>query len=237
MKGGDFESESDEADRCLSFRLCMANVLIVACQRIPDSGKKLFVKMITPRVVQSFQATEEAEIKAACVQILLSVAYHLKSYILLQSNELVDVALKCLRHGSVKEKMGGVKLVGCLMAGEEEVVDNISSGLMQARACLQDLLLSSDFDCEPDLRRICQQLLYKEEGPQSARNRMLQLFFTLAFSAAPLILYIPPPRNLNFFVETVESILRDVVSSASILQNRIGAAISRLLSVRLAAAA
>ncbi|KAF4366343.1 hypothetical protein G4B88_026670 [Cannabis sativa] len=38
---------------------------------------------------------------------------------------------------------------------------------------------------------------------------MLQFFFTTAFSAIPLTLYIPPPRNLNLFVETMEDALRE----------------------------
>lgn len=35
-------------------------------------------------------------------------------------------------------------------------------------------------------------------------EKMLQLFFTIAFSAAPLTLYIPPIRCLTVFVETME---------------------------------
>ncbi|CAN6913013.1 unnamed protein product [Brassica oleracea] len=35
-------------------------------------------------------------------------------------------------------------------------------------------------------------------------DEMLQLFFTIAFSAAPLTLYIPPIRCLTMFVETME---------------------------------
>ncbi|KAG5238488.1 F-box/WD repeat-containing protein [Salix suchowensis] len=38
---------------------------------------------------------------------------------------------------------------------------------------------------------------------------MLQLLFTVAFSAVPLTLYIPPVRSLNLFVETMEDLLRD----------------------------
>ncbi|KAE9620915.1 hypothetical protein Lalb_Chr01g0008061 [Lupinus albus] len=38
---------------------------------------------------------------------------------------------------------------------------------------------------------------------------MLQLFFTIAFSAAPLVLYIPPIRSLNLFVETMEDMYRE----------------------------
>ncbi|KAL2489074.1 Uncharacterized protein Fot_42366 [Forsythia ovata] len=35
------------------------------------------------------------------------------------------------------------------------------------------------------------------------------LFFTVAFSAVPLILYIPPIRSLNLFVETIEDMWRE----------------------------
>ncbi|KAK6285263.1 hypothetical protein POUND7_011442 [Theobroma cacao] len=38
---------------------------------------------------------------------------------------------------------------------------------------------------------------------------MLQLFFTIAFSAAPLTLYVPPIRSLNLFVETMEDLVRE----------------------------
>jgi len=33
---------------------------------------------------------------------------------------------------------------------------------------------------------------------------MLQLLFTVAFSAMPLTLYVPPDWSLNLFVETIE---------------------------------
>ena len=42
-----------EAPISLSFRLCMANVLISACQKISDFGKKRFAKKILPRLIQS----------------------------------------------------------------------------------------------------------------------------------------------------------------------------------------
>ncbi|KAG5252854.1 RING/FYVE/PHD zinc finger superfamily protein [Salix suchowensis] len=37
---------------------------------------------------------------------------------------------------------------------------------------------------------------------------MLQLFFAVAFSAAPLTLYVPSIRSLNLFVETMENVFR-----------------------------
>lgn len=46
----------DAATRLLTFRLCMANVLISACQKIPETGKKSYAKRITPRVIRSIKA-------------------------------------------------------------------------------------------------------------------------------------------------------------------------------------
>ncbi|CAL0326164.1 unnamed protein product [Lupinus luteus] len=37
---------------------------------------------------------------------------------------------------------------------------------------------------------------------------MLNLFFTIAFSSVPLILYFPPIRSVNLFVETIEVTLK-----------------------------
>ncbi|KAK8949087.1 hypothetical protein KSP39_PZI005575 [Platanthera zijinensis] len=38
---------------------------------------------------------------------------------------------------------------------------------------------------------------------------MLQLFFVVDFSAAPLTLYVPPMRSLNLFVETMDTLARE----------------------------
>ncbi|GFP89684.1 hypothetical protein PHJA_001112200 [Phtheirospermum japonicum] len=120
--------ESDECDRMgeatnrLSFRLCMANVLISACKKMSDIGKKAFIRKVLPCVIRSVGGMLEPEIRAACVQ----------------------------------EKMSGAKLLTCLMASEEDVVESISTGLLQARPLLQDL---ESTDPSPDVRLMCQQLL------------------------------------------------------------------------------
>ncbi|KAL6523246.1 hypothetical protein OROGR_016849 [Orobanche gracilis] len=147
---------TDEANMCLSFQLCMANVLISACKKIPDTGKKSFARKILPCVIRSVRGIVEPEITAACIQILFSVAYHLKSLIYPYANDLLSVALESLRKGSPKEKIAGAKLLACLMASEENVVESISTGLLEARSLLQDL---SSADPMPDVRLMCQQLL------------------------------------------------------------------------------
>ncbi|XP_042048334.1 uncharacterized protein LOC121794300 isoform X1 [Salvia splendens] len=146
----------DAATCLLTFRLCMANVLISACQKIPETGKKSYAKRITPRVIRSIKVVKDAEIRAACIQVLFTVAYNLKSLILPYSKDLLNNALTSLKQGSEKEKMGGAKLLMCLMASEEEVVESISGGLLKATMLLRNL---STTDPCAQVRQMCQQLL------------------------------------------------------------------------------
>ncbi|KAE9584881.1 hypothetical protein Lal_00024247 [Lupinus albus] len=46
---------------------------------------------------------------------------------------------------------------------------------------------------------------------------MLDLFFTIAFSSVPLILYFPPMRSFNLFVETIE----DTFKASTVYTNRV----------------
>ncbi|GFP89683.1 hypothetical protein PHJA_001112100 [Phtheirospermum japonicum] len=60
---------------------------------------------------------------------------------------------------------------------------------------------------------------------------MLQLLFTAAFAAAPLMLYIPPIRSLNFFVETTEFLLRGAISYALTVCPRLPLLVSSFLTI------
>lgn len=53
---------------------------------------------------------------------------------------------------------------------------------------------------------------------------MLQLLMALAFSAAPLTLYVPPVRSLSLFVEAMETVCRDCApySHGAVLRFRLG---------------
>ncbi|CAK7330797.1 unnamed protein product [Dovyalis caffra] len=59
------------------------------------------------------------------------------------------------------------------------------------------------------------------------------LFFTVAFSAVPLTLYIPPVRSLNLFVETMEDLLRESRGYTARFYPRARHVWSRLLDVLL----
>ncbi|KAI4385595.1 hypothetical protein MLD38_003602 [Melastoma candidum] len=55
---------------------------------------------------------------------------------------------------------------------------------------------------------------------------MLPVLFTVVFSAVPLTLYLPPLRNLNLFVETMENVTRDPCRTASIPVTAVPASLS-----------
>ncbi|PON49241.1 Coatomer beta subunit [Parasponia andersonii] len=140
----------------LSFRLCMANVLISACQKISDSGKKPFVKRTLPLLIRSVEAIRESDIRAACIQVLFSSVYHLKSVVCPYASELLKLSLKVLQKGSEKEKMAGAKLMASLMGSEDEILESISGGLVKARSVLSCI---SSTDPSMELRQICSKLL------------------------------------------------------------------------------
>ncbi|XP_057488030.1 uncharacterized protein LOC130774052 isoform X2 [Actinidia eriantha] len=145
-----------EAPISLSFRLCMANVLISACQKISDFGKKRFAKKMLPRLIQSVGVMMDSDIRAACVQVFFSAVYHLKSAILPYSFDLLKVSLKSIGEGSEKEKKAGAKLMASLMASEETILASIAGGLLEARTVLSNI---SSSDPSPEVRQICQKLL------------------------------------------------------------------------------
>lgn len=52
-KMGNEEGFSYDTSMSLSFRMCMANVLISACQKMPNSGKKPFAQKVLLHLIQS----------------------------------------------------------------------------------------------------------------------------------------------------------------------------------------
>ncbi|KAI4348718.1 hypothetical protein L6164_009405 [Bauhinia variegata] len=140
----------------LSFRLCMANVLISASQKIPESCRKLFAKQVLPRLLSAVEHEKNSEIRAACIQLLFSSVYHLKSAILPYASDLMKISLKALQKGSEKERLGGAKLMASLLGSEDLILESISGGLVEARSILSTVSLS---DPSLELQQICRKLL------------------------------------------------------------------------------
>ncbi|KAG5555649.1 hypothetical protein RHGRI_006336 [Rhododendron griersonianum] len=151
------EGCSYESSMSLSFRMCMANVLISACQKMPNSGKKPFARKVLPHLIQSAEMIMESEIRAAFVQVFFSAVYHLKSAVLPYASDLLKVSLKSLTDGSDKEKVAGAKLMASLMASEAAILESIAGGLLDARTILSSIL--SSLDTSPEVRQVCNQLL------------------------------------------------------------------------------
>ncbi|CAO2822198.1 unnamed protein product [Amaranthus hypochondriacus] len=140
----------------IPFRLCMANVLISTCQKVSESCKKTFAKKILPRLVRLSQTIQEAEIRAACVQVLFSAASHLKWAILPYGHDLLKVSLNSLKKDLEQERMAGARLMASLMASDDAVIESISMELVEARSMLLHICTS---DPSPQLRQVCQKLL------------------------------------------------------------------------------
>ncbi|XWS56252.1 hypothetical protein CRYUN_Cryun09bG0070000 [Craigia yunnanensis] len=145
-----------EAPIHVSFRLCMANVLISACQKISDYGKEPLAKMILPCLINSVEVIMQPEIRAACIQVLFSAVYHLKSAVLPYSCDLLKLSLKFLGKGLEKERMAGAKLMASLMGSEDSILESISGGLLEASSVLSDISLT---DPSFDIQQICKKLL------------------------------------------------------------------------------
>ncbi|XP_022634851.1 uncharacterized protein LOC106757598 isoform X2 [Vigna radiata var. radiata] len=153
---GDENSEFVPASVSLSFRLCMGNVLISTCQKIPESCKKPFAAQVIPFLLQSLEFETKSEIRAACTQVLFSAVYHLRSAILPYASDLLRIALKALRKESDKERIAGAKLIASLMASEDVILENISVGLLEAKSVLSTI---SSSDPSLELQQLCRKLL------------------------------------------------------------------------------
>ncbi|KAF8102152.1 hypothetical protein N665_0201s0435 [Sinapis alba] len=140
----------------IPFRLCMANVLISACQKITESAKKTFARKALPPLVHSLKFISAREVRAACIQVLFSAMYHLKSTLLPFASDLLKLSLRFLEQGSEKEKLAGAKLMASLMASEDVILERISEGLLEARSVLSKAALS---DPSQDVREVCDKLL------------------------------------------------------------------------------
>ncbi|KAH1123046.1 hypothetical protein J1N35_006206 [Gossypium stocksii] len=137
------------------FRLCMANVLISACQKISDYGKEPLAKAILPCLIDSVEVETQPEIRAAFIQVMFSAVYHLKLAVLPYSRDLLKLSLKFLGKISEQERMAAAKLMASLMASEDPILESISHGLVEARSVLSDIALN---DPSFEIQQLCKKL-------------------------------------------------------------------------------
>ncbi|TYI98654.1 hypothetical protein E1A91_D01G230300v1 [Gossypium mustelinum] len=137
------------------FRLCMANVLISACQKISNYGKEPLAKTILPCLIDSVEVETQPEIRAAFIQVMFSAVYHLKLAVLPYSRDLLKLSLKFLGKRSEQERMAAAKLMASLMTSEDPILESISHGLVEARSVLSDIALN---DPSFDIQQLCKKL-------------------------------------------------------------------------------
>ncbi|KAF7147951.1 hypothetical protein RHSIM_Rhsim03G0016100 [Rhododendron simsii] len=213
------EGCSYESSMPLSFRMCMANVLISACQKMPNSGKKPFARKVLPHLIQSVEMIMESEIRAAFVQVFFSAVYHLKSAVLPYASDLLKVSLKSLTDGSDKEKVAGAKLMASLMASEAAILESIARGLLDARTVLSSILSSSD--TSPEVRQWAEiSMVRKDQKVQRVTRRVHQvisLFSCLGSSMMSLQVmgrYFTDPPNVRGLPVSSPSVINLLVSSS-----------------------
>ncbi|KAK4755413.1 hypothetical protein SAY87_009170 [Trapa incisa] len=156
LENDDFDQISAEPPISLSFRFCMANVLISASQKIANSQKKYLARKTVPSLIRFSEVIKDQEIRAACLQVLFSAVYHLKSAVFPYSSDLIRLSLKFLREGEEKERLASAKLLASLMASEDQIVESISPRLLEARSVLSTLLGT---DLSPEVQEACKNLL------------------------------------------------------------------------------
>ncbi|KAF6168194.1 hypothetical protein GIB67_011579 [Kingdonia uniflora] len=80
-------------------------------KKIASSGKNSLAERTVPVLTRSIQVITDSIIRAACIQVLFSAVYHLKSAILPHSSDLLTLSMKALPKGTHKEKMAAIKLL------------------------------------------------------------------------------------------------------------------------------
>ncbi|CAA6662885.1 unnamed protein product [Spirodela intermedia] len=138
-------------------RLFMASVLISACQKVASSERYELARRILSALIPSIESIADSEVRPACLQVLFSAVYHLKSSVLQYSMDLFKLSIKALKKGSEKEKIAAAKLLVALMASEDGIVERISTGLIEAKSTLASISMADSSSRE--LRQLCEKLL------------------------------------------------------------------------------
>ncbi|KAJ7535726.1 hypothetical protein O6H91_12G043800 [Diphasiastrum complanatum] len=141
----------------IALRVCMANILISACSKIPPSTHQLFSVMVLPPIVNYAQDAKDSYLRAACLQVLFTSVYHLKSATVISSSpDLIRLSVTSLRgQGIPEERINAAKLLAALLA-TEEALEEIKPHLMDVQLALTNI---SHLDPSAELRAMCDKLL------------------------------------------------------------------------------
>ncbi|XP_078437173.1 ARM repeat superfamily protein isoform X2 [Wolffia australiana] len=138
-------------------RLCMASALVSAFQKVDKSSQAVLAQRTLPIISASIQAIADSDIRVACIQVLYSAVYHLKFSILPYSVDLLKLSVKVLKKGSDKERIAAAKLLASLMGSDDEIIERLSPGLVEAKSVLAGISMADSSSGE--LRQLSEKLL------------------------------------------------------------------------------
>lgn len=141
-----------------AFRLCMANVLISATQKIATlQEKQSYVSQMIPPITRFVQIGMDSEIKTACLQILFTAVHNLKETIIPYAVDFFTLSLGMLRSkGSTEERKAAARLIASLLSSDDHVTREMVPYLSEALMTLESI---SRMDSSSELRAFCEQLL------------------------------------------------------------------------------
>ncbi|KAL2631187.1 hypothetical protein R1flu_015873 [Riccia fluitans] len=142
----------------VEFRICMANVLISACQKISLGARTTFAAKIVPPLTTFIEVSKDLRLKPACFQVLFTAVYHLKAPAMLPfAPDLMRLSLQALNsRAPFEERMGGVKLLASLLASEDVLVRELAPHFLDLKVALSSI---SAIDTSYEMRAFCEKLL------------------------------------------------------------------------------
>ncbi|CAM6127208.1 unnamed protein product [Calypogeia fissa] len=152
------ENENVGTSPSRAFRVCMANALISACQKVAPGARTLLASRMILPLVHFVQTSTDSKLRGACLQVLFTAVYHLKAAAVLPyAIDLFDMSIAAIKsRGMLEERIAGAKLLASLLASDEALVKEMAPRLMDAQIALSSI---SAMDSSPELRLICENLL------------------------------------------------------------------------------
>lgn len=141
----------------IAFRVCMANVLIRATQKLALKERHFFVSHVLPPIMDFVQVGKDSRVKSACLQILFTIVHNIKEGIISYAVDLFSLSLGIMRSkASAEERLAATRLLASLLTSADEVISEVAPYLSEASLTLGSI---SRMDSSSELRAFCEKLL------------------------------------------------------------------------------
>jgi len=141
----------------LSFQICLVNVLITLPKMLPANLLGKLVDLSSNDLAATWKnKTKDPIIRAAVVQVLFGVVYHMKTEAQKYSADLLQLATEAIGDSHSEIRLNGLKLLGALMSAVEDLFVNSPSILMRVQTALQSI---ANIDSSTEARTLAEQYL------------------------------------------------------------------------------